>query len=192
MDKACCLKCLPFYYNVWFKIILQTIEKYSSSKSFRRKIEVWFFKIPISKIKAKLTNCSKITEFFDLRLRLKKQSKFNSFVISRTLTILKNVAFILGCKLNFSDNVYDQQTIRRKGILDADFSREIPDCSLLNTCSVTEKRTRSVKRSSKKRRSRQLLLVTIIRLLSQLSSGISEMEGLDAVLGAARKLNGLS
>lgn len=102
---------------------------------------------------------------------------------------MKKVAFYtLGCKLNYSET----STISRK-MEDAGYSKveftEQPDIFIINTCSVTEnadKKCRKVVREA--RNISPNAYVAIIGCYAQLKpKEISEIPGVDAVLGAAEK-----
>ena len=103
----------------------------------------------------------------------------------------KKVAFYtLGCKLNFSET----STIARD-LVDAGFARvdfnEHPDVYIINTCSVTEnadKKCRQLVRKALKINPNAF--ITIIGCYAQLKpQEISEIEGVDLVLGANEKFN---
>ena len=103
----------------------------------------------------------------------------------------KKVAFYtLGCKLNFSET----STIARD-LVDAGFARvefnEHPDIYIINTCSVTEnadKKCRQLVRKALKINPNAF--ITIIGCYAQLKpQEISEIEGVDLVLGANEKFN---
>jgi threonylcarbamoyladenosine tRNA methylthiotransferase MtaB len=102
---------------------------------------------------------------------------------------LKKVAFYtLGCKLNFSETSTITRQFEEKGYLKVDF-QENPDIYIINTCSVTEnadKKCKKLVREAKKISPDSF--VAIIGCYAQLKpSEIAEIEGVDAVLGAAEK-----
>lgn len=102
---------------------------------------------------------------------------------------MKKVAFYtLGCKLNFSETSTISRQFEDKGYKKVDF-QENPDIFIINTCSVTEnadKKCKKIVREAKKISPNSY--VTIIGCYAQLKpQEISEIEGVDAVLGAAEK-----
>lgn len=102
---------------------------------------------------------------------------------------MKKVAFYtLGCKLNYSETSTIGRMFEQKGYQKVDFSDE-PDIFIINTCSVTEnadKKCKKIVREAKKISPHAY--VTIIGCYAQLKpKEISEIEGVDAVLGAAEK-----
>jgi len=102
---------------------------------------------------------------------------------------LKKVAFYtLGCKLNFSETSTISRQFEEKGYLKVDF-QENPDIFIINTCSVTENADKKCKKIVKEaKKISPNSFVTIIGCYAQLKpQEISEIEGVDAVLGAAEK-----
>ncbi|MEQ6119036.1 tRNA (N(6)-L-threonylcarbamoyladenosine(37)-C(2))-methylthiotransferase MtaB [Reichenbachiella sp. MALMAid0571] len=102
---------------------------------------------------------------------------------------MKKVAFYtLGCKLNFSETSTISRMFEEKGYEKVDFN-DTPDIFIINTCSVTEnadKKCRKVVKDAKKISPDSY--VTIIGCFAQLKpKEISEIPGVDAVLGAAEK-----
>ena len=102
---------------------------------------------------------------------------------------MKKVAFhTLGCKLNFSETSTIARAFQDKGYRRVEFD-ETPDVYVINTCSVTEnadKKCRQLVKSAKKISPDSF--VTIIGCFAQLKpKEISEIEGVDAVLGASEK-----
>ena len=102
---------------------------------------------------------------------------------------MKKVAFYtLGCKLNYSETSTISRMFVEKGYQKVDFS-EKPDIFIINTCSVTEnadKKCRKVVREA--REISPDAYVAIIGCYAQLKpKEISEIPGVDAVLGAAEK-----
>ena len=102
---------------------------------------------------------------------------------------MKRVAFYtLGCKLNFSETSTISRQFEEKGYLKVDF-QDNPDIFIINTCSVTEnadKKCKKIVREAKKISPNSY--VTIIGCYAQLKPvEISQIEGVDAVLGAAEK-----
>ncbi|MFT4855664.1 MAG: threonylcarbamoyladenosine tRNA methylthiotransferase MtaB [Algoriphagus sp.] len=102
---------------------------------------------------------------------------------------MKKVAFYtLGCKLNFSETSTISRQFEEKGYLKVDF-QDNPDIFIINTCSVTENADKKCKKIVKEaKKISPNSYVTIIGCYAQLKpQEISEIEGVDAVLGAAEK-----
>ena len=102
---------------------------------------------------------------------------------------MKKVAFYtLGCKLNFSETSTISRMFEERGYKKVAFS-DTPDIFIINTCSVTDnadKKCRKVVREAKAISPNAY--VTIIGCYAQLKpKEISEILGVDAVLGAAEK-----
>ena len=102
---------------------------------------------------------------------------------------MRKVAFYtLGCKLNFSETSTIARMFEQRGYQKVDFN-ENPDIFIINTCSVTDnadKKCRKVVQEAKKINPDSY--VTIIGCYAQLKpKEISEITGVDAVLGAAEK-----
>jgi threonylcarbamoyladenosine tRNA methylthiotransferase MtaB len=102
---------------------------------------------------------------------------------------MKKVAFYtLGCKLNYSETSTISRKFEEKGYLKVDFTDQ-PDIFIINTCSVTEnadKKCRKIVREA--RNISPDAYVAIIGCYAQLKpKEISEIPGVDAVLGAAEK-----
>jgi threonylcarbamoyladenosine tRNA methylthiotransferase MtaB len=102
---------------------------------------------------------------------------------------MKKVAFYtLGCKLNFSETSTISRKFQEKGYEKVDFS-ETPDIYIINTCSVTENADKKCKKVVKEaQKINPDAYVAIIGCYAQLKpKEISEIPGVDAVLGAAEK-----
>lgn len=102
---------------------------------------------------------------------------------------MKKVAFYtLGCKLNFSETSTISRQFEDKGYLKVDF-QDNPDIFIINTCSVTENADKKCKKIVKEaKKISPNSYVTIIGCYAQLKPReISEIPGVDAVLGAAEK-----
>jgi threonylcarbamoyladenosine tRNA methylthiotransferase MtaB len=102
---------------------------------------------------------------------------------------VKKVAFYtLGCKLNYSETSTISRMFEAKGYEKVDF-QENPDIFIINTCSVTENADKKCKKIVKEaKKISPNSYVTIIGCYAQLKpKEISEIEGVDAVLGAAEK-----
>ncbi len=103
----------------------------------------------------------------------------------------KSVAFYtLGCKLNYAETSSIGRTMEENGFVVQAFDQEA-DVYVINTCSVTDnadKKCRSVIRRALKQN--PLAFIVIIGCYAQLKpKEISEIEGVDLVLGAAEKFN---
>ena len=102
---------------------------------------------------------------------------------------MKKVAFYtLGCKLNFSETSAISRKFQEKGYEKVGFS-ETPDIFIINTCSVTENADKKCRKVVKEaQRVNPHAYVAIIGCYAQLKpKEISEIPGVDAVLGAAEK-----
>lgn len=102
---------------------------------------------------------------------------------------MKKVAFYtLGCKLNFSETSTIARMCEKKGYQKVDFTDK-PDIFIINTCSVTDnadRKCRKVVREALKVSPKAY--IAIIGCYAQLKPReISEIPGVDAVLGAAEK-----
>lgn len=102
---------------------------------------------------------------------------------------MKKVAFYtLGCKLNYSESSSIGRMFEAKGYSKVEFN-ETPDIFIINTCSVTEnadKKCRKIVREAQKINPDGF--VAIIGCYAQLKpKEISEIPGVDVVLGAAEK-----
>lgn len=102
---------------------------------------------------------------------------------------MKKVAFYtLGCKLNFSETSTISRMFEQKGYVKADFT-DTPDIFIINTCSVTENADKKCHKIVREARAISPdAYVAIIGCYAQLKpKEISEIPGVDAVLGAAEK-----
>lgn len=102
---------------------------------------------------------------------------------------LKKVAFYtLGCKLNYSETSTIGRMFEKKGFQKVDFS-DTPDIFIINTCSVTENADKKCKKIIREaKRISPDSYVAVIGCYAQLKPReIAEIEGVDAVLGAAEK-----
>src|SRR6187402_2115445 len=102
---------------------------------------------------------------------------------------MKTVAFnTLGCKLNFSETSTIGRMFEENGYQKVEF-HEKADVYVINTCSVTDnadKKCRKVVKEALKHSPDAF--VTIVGCYAQLKpEEISEIPGVDAVLGAAEK-----
>jgi threonylcarbamoyladenosine tRNA methylthiotransferase MtaB len=102
---------------------------------------------------------------------------------------VKKVAFYtLGCKLNFSETSTLARLMEQQGYERVEFNQQ-PDIFIINTCSVTDnadKKCRKIVREAQKINPNGY--VAIVGCYAQLKpQEISEIPGVDAVLGAAEK-----
>ncbi|MEZ0538889.1 tRNA (N(6)-L-threonylcarbamoyladenosine(37)-C(2))-methylthiotransferase MtaB [Fibrella arboris] len=102
---------------------------------------------------------------------------------------MKKVAFYtLGCKLNFSETSTLARMMEKEGYERVAFNQQ-PDIFIINTCSVTDnadKKCRKIVREAQKVNPDGF--VAILGCYAQLKpTEISEIPGVDAVLGAAEK-----
>jgi len=101
----------------------------------------------------------------------------------------KKVAFYtLGCKLNFSETSSISRMFEDRGYEKVEFQAN-PDIFIINTCSVTENADKKCKKVVKEaKKINPDAFITIIGCYAQLKpKEISEIKGVDAVLGAAEK-----
>lgn len=102
---------------------------------------------------------------------------------------MKKVAFYtLGCKLNFSETSTISRKFESSGYRKVEFT-DSPDIFIINTCSVTEHADKKCKKVVREaRKISPDAFVAIIGCYAQLKPReISEIPGVDAVLGAAEK-----
>lgn len=102
---------------------------------------------------------------------------------------MKKVAFYtLGCKLNYSETSTISRMFEKKGYQKVEFNQK-PDIFIINTCSVTENADKKCKKIVKEaNKINPDGYVTIIGCYAQLKpQEIADIEGVDAVLGAAEK-----
>lgn len=101
----------------------------------------------------------------------------------------KKVAFYtLGCKLNYSETSTISRMFESKGYEKVEFNQK-PDIFIINTCSVTENADKKCKKIVKEaNKINPDGYVTIIGCYAQLKpQEIADIDGVDAVLGAAEK-----
>lgn len=108
-----------------------------------------------------------------------------------TLKQNKTVAYYtLGCKLNYTETSAIEKRLTEKEYVKVPFE-DIADYYIINTCSVTEnadKKCRSIIRQAK--RTSPNSKVVVVGCYAQLKpEPISEIEGVDLVLGAKEKFN---
>ncbi len=102
---------------------------------------------------------------------------------------MKKVAFYtLGCKLNYSETSTISRMFEEKGYKKVDFT-DTPDIFIINTCSVTENADKKCHKIVREARGiAPDAYIAIIGCYAQLKpKEISEIPGVDAVLGAAEK-----
>ena len=102
---------------------------------------------------------------------------------------MKRVAFYtLGCKLNFSETSTISRMFEERGYEKVGFT-DSPDIFVINTCSVTDNADKKCRKIVKEAKTVSPdSYVVIIGCYAQLKpTEISEIEGVDAVLGAAEK-----
>ena len=102
---------------------------------------------------------------------------------------MKKVAFYtLGCKLNYSETSTISRKFEENGYLKVDFTDK-PDIFIINTCSVTDNADKKCRKIVREARSISPdAYIAIIGCYAQLKpKEISEIPGVDAVLGAAEK-----
>ncbi|WP_276496003.1 tRNA (N(6)-L-threonylcarbamoyladenosine(37)-C(2))-methylthiotransferase MtaB [Pontibacter litorisediminis] len=102
---------------------------------------------------------------------------------------MKKVAFYtLGCKLNYSETSTIGRIFQERGFEKVEFT-EKPDIYIINTCSVTDnadKKCRKIVKEAQKHSPNAF--IAILGCYAQLKpKEISEIPGVDAVLGAAEK-----
>ncbi|EJF10215.1 radical SAM protein, partial [Pontibacter sp. BAB1700] len=102
---------------------------------------------------------------------------------------MKKVAFYtLGCKLNYSETSTIGRIFQERGFEKVEFT-DTPDIYVINTCSVTDnadKKCRKIVKEAQKHSPNAF--ITIVGCYAQLKpKEISEIPGVDAVLGAAEK-----
>lgn len=103
----------------------------------------------------------------------------------------KKVAFYtLGCKLNFSETSSIGRLFQQAGFEPVDFTEQA-DVYVINTCSVTDNADKKCKKVvNEALKHSPDAYITIIGCYAQLKpKEISEIEGVDLVLGAAEKFN---
>ncbi len=102
---------------------------------------------------------------------------------------MKKVAFYtLGCKLNYAETSGISRNFEQHGFQKVDFT-DTPDIYVINTCSVTDHADRKCRKVVKEaRKVNPNAFVAIVGCYAQLKpKEISEIPGVDAVLGAAEK-----
>ncbi|NMM50453.1 tRNA (N(6)-L-threonylcarbamoyladenosine(37)-C(2))-methylthiotransferase MtaB [Marinigracilibium pacificum] len=103
--------------------------------------------------------------------------------------MVKKVAFYtLGCKLNFSETSTISRQFEEKGFKKVSFT-DTPDIFIINTCSVTDNADKKCRKIVREARGISPdAYIAIIGCYAQLKpKEISEIKGVDAVLGAAEK-----
>src|ERR671912_345846 len=103
----------------------------------------------------------------------------------------RTVAFhTLGCKLNFSETSTLSRQLESEGFLKKEFGDEA-DVYVINTCSVTDNADKECRQLVRRiQRKAPLSTVVITGCYAQLKpKEISEIPGVDLVLGASEKFN---
>jgi threonylcarbamoyladenosine tRNA methylthiotransferase MtaB len=110
------------------------------------------------------------------------------FAELKELCVKKVAFYTLGCKLNYSETSTISRMFEAKGYKKVDFDQN-PDIFIINTCSVTDNADKKCKKIVKEaKKISPDSYVTIIGCYAQLKpKEIAEIEGVDAVLGAAEK-----
>ena len=102
----------------------------------------------------------------------------------------KAAFYTLGCKLNFSETSTIGRQLSNIGFIKTDFNSPA-DLYVINTCSVTENANRECKRIIKKaKKNSPTAFIVATGCFAQLKpKEITEIEGVDMVLGANEKFN---
>ena len=102
----------------------------------------------------------------------------------------KAAFYTLGCKLNFSETSTISRQLSDIGFIKTDFDNPA-DLYVINTCSVTEKANRECKRIIRKaKKTSPTSFIVATGCFAQLKpKEITEIEGVDMVLGANEKFN---
>ena len=133
-------------------------------------------------------------------MRARQPPPFNPFKISEIVVLIifaalmaasRTVAFhTLGCKLNFSETSSLSRMLENEGFEKKEFDDKA-DVYVINTCSVTDnadKECRQIVRRIQRKSPESLVVIT--GCYAQLKpKEISEIPGVDLVLGAAEKFN---
>ena len=100
----------------------------------------------------------------------------------------KAAYYTLGCKLNFSETSTSEKMLQQLGVVPVEES-ESADICLINTCSVTDVADRKCRQAIHRMvRRHQNAFVVVTGCYAQLSpQKVSEMEGVDLVLGSNEK-----
>ena len=102
---------------------------------------------------------------------------------------MRKVAFYtLGCKLNYSETSSISRMFEQRGYQKVDFN-DVADVYIINTCSVTDNADKKCRYVIKQaRKTSPHAYIAIIGCYAQLKpKEIAEIEGVNAVLGAAEK-----
>jgi threonylcarbamoyladenosine tRNA methylthiotransferase MtaB len=111
--------------------------------------------------------------------------------LCRSMEKQRTVAFhTLGCKLNFSETSTLSRNLEAEGFLKKEFD-DLADVYVINTCSVTDNADKECRQLVRRiQRKSPSSLVVITGCYAQLKpKQISEIPGVDLVLGAAEKFN---
>lgn len=102
----------------------------------------------------------------------------------------KAAFYTLGCKLNFSETSTISRQLKDIGFSRTDFNKPA-DLYVINTCSVTENANRECRRIIRKAKNKSpLAFIVVTGCFAQLKpKEITDIEGVDMVLGANEKFN---
>lgn len=125
---------------------------------------------------------------FDHEPETNPPHRFFVILVDRLFTVKKVAFYTLGCKLNFSETSTLARQMEQQGHERVEFNAN-PDVFIINTCSVTDnadKKCRKIVREAQKINPNGF--VAIVGCYAQLKpTEISQIPGVDAVLGAAEK-----
>lgn len=113
---------------------------------------------------------------------------FFTFAYCDLMNMKKVSFYTLGCKLNFSETSTLSRMFESNGYQKVNFT-ESPDIFIINTCSVTENADKKCRKIVREARSISPgAFIALVGCYAQLKpKEISEIPGVDAVLGAAEK-----
>ena len=102
----------------------------------------------------------------------------------------KAAFYTLGCKLNFSETSTIGRQLEEIGFIKTEFE-DAADLYVINTCSVTENANRECRRIIRKaKKNSPTAFIVVTGCFAQLKpKEISDIEGVDMVLGANEKFN---
>ena len=125
---------------------------------------------------------------FDHEPETNPPRRFFVILVDRLFTVKRVAFYTLGCKLNFSETSTLARQMEQQGHERVEFNAH-PDVFIINTCSVTDnadKKCRKIVREAQKINPNGF--VAIVGCYAQLKpTEISQIPGVDAVLGAAEK-----
>ena len=113
---------------------------------------------------------------------------FFTFAYCDLMNMKKVSFYTLGCKLNFSETSTLSRMFESNGYQKVNFT-DSPDIFIINTCSVTENADKKCRKIVREARSISPgAFIALVGCYAQLKpKEISEIPGVDAVLGAAEK-----